>query len=347
MTTPGNHEEDVLTRVNRLIEADDLAQAVAVITDLETVPDQVAVLSGLVDDIIRALELALMLDPDRGFDLDPGLMLELFHDLERAQELARALAVVRDIELVQALDLAASLAMALELAYNFENKLFESFRHRRQQHVVIMRVLEKLVGPERERRVRFTLDGIDTLTPQILGEQVVPYLQAIVDLQRIIDQVQGNPFIQPRIVSLTQSFPVGVVLEGAAKAYTAVREHIIPWRRDHQQQLAELEIAERRHAIATQEAEIMERRAKAQQTRAEADKARAETDKIREEAEKLRIEIEKARHELNLSKVEKALELLKRFSPDLPENERLGHLPKMYQVIDTIGESRLSIAQSG
>ncbi len=79
------------------------------------------------------------------------------------------------------------------------------------------------------------------LTPYHLATTVTPYLQALVDLQYIIEEIkmQGHRQIGINTISAVKlNAPIGVSLDGARDAIQMVRDFVIPWRREHAAQIA-------------------------------------------------------------------------------------------------------------
>jgi len=81
------------------------------------------------------------------------------------------------------------------------------------------------------------------VTSLYLAGTVCPFLQALSDLQAIIDDAQGRPpgEILVNTVSATrEDLPIGVSLSGAAEAVRFARAYVNPWRLDHSRALQAL-----------------------------------------------------------------------------------------------------------
>jgi Phosphopantetheine attachment site len=135
--------------------------------------------------------------------------------------------------------------------------------------------------------------GPAKLTPQYLDTTISPYLNAIDDLQRLIDEIKGQKSSTLHIKSIRQSSPIGVDLNGAPEAIQLIRDTIVPWRRRHTEKLAHLEEKKKQAEIGSIKADILEKRARAARGNAEAEKTAAEAARQREETDKLRLDNKK------------------------------------------------------
>ncbi len=79
------------------------------------------------------------------------------------------------------------------------------------------------------------------LTMGYLADVIQPYLAALVELQKTIDQVEG---LQPREVGLNTlsamrpDLPIGISLSGASPAIVIVKKFVIPWRNENAAELS-------------------------------------------------------------------------------------------------------------
>jgi amino acid adenylation domain-containing protein len=185
--------------------------------------------------------------------------------------------------------------------------------------------------------------GPAKLTPQYLDTNISPYLNAIDDLQRLIDEIKGQKSSRLYIKSISQSSPIGVDLNGAPEAIQLIRDTIVPWRRRHTEKIAHLEEKKKQAEIGSIKADILEKRARAARDNAEAEKTAAEAARQREETEKLRLDNEKLQLELIASKFQLALDLLSQISPSLPDTEKTAFVVKLLPVLDTLVFSELEI----
>jgi hypothetical protein len=174
------------------------------------------------------------------------------------------------------------------------------------------------------------------LTPQYLTVTVLPYLNAIAEIQNAVDEIAGRETREIKIHSLTQNSPISVSLDGAAETVQLIKDTVVPWRRKHAETMALLMEQERQAEIESKKAEILERRA-------HAEKARVEAARQREEAEKLKLENEKTRLDLYRAKVLLALEILTQVAPNLSETERIAYVVKLLPPLEVLTSSRVEI----
>ena len=74
------------------------------------------------------------------------------------------------------------------------------------------------------------------LTTRYLAATLYPYLQAIGELQHLVDQAQGQPLREASINTISavrEDLPIGVSMTGASEAIGITRELITPWREKH------------------------------------------------------------------------------------------------------------------
>lgn len=185
------------------------------------------------------------------------------------------------------------------------------------------------------------------LTPRYLANSIAPYLIAIDDFQRIIDEILGEKHLEVKIKRIGQYSPISMSLEGASTAIPLVKDTIVPWRRKHAENMARLLEADKEAEIKSKRAEILEKRARAQKDREEAARLSAETQKLLAEAEGMRLENEKSRLELHRAKIQLALDLLNKIAPNLSETERIAYLIRLLPPLDTLLFNDLDIENDG
>lgn len=69
----------------------------------------------------------------------------------------------------------------------------------------------------------------EELTASYLAKVVVPCVQAIADLQAVLDELADRPPREVKVLAITQGWPIPVSLEGAAEALRAVQQMDVPW----------------------------------------------------------------------------------------------------------------------
>ncbi len=183
------------------------------------------------------------------------------------------------------------------------------------------------------------------LTPVYLGREVIPYLDSIAEIQRIIDDIFRRPPREVKVKIISQNSPISVSMEGASQAIELVRDTITPWRRKHAQEMARLSEAEKQAEIESKKAEILEKRARAQKERAEVEKIAAEVVQQREMAEKARLENEKLRVELQREKIQLAIDIVAKVAPNLSEKEKIAYIVRLLPPVEVLALSELSVAE--
>jgi tetratricopeptide (TPR) repeat protein len=181
------------------------------------------------------------------------------------------------------------------------------------------------------------------LTPRFLSKVVTPYLNAVVDIQHIIDEIKGRDKRDVLIKSISQNSPISVNLEGAAEALQQIKDSVVPWRRKHSEKMAILLEREKQAEIGARKAEILEKRALAAKGQAEAKKITAEAAKQHAETEKLRLENEILRLELHRAKIQLALDVLAQVAPNLSEPEKIAYVVRLLPPLDILVSSELEL----
>jgi hypothetical protein len=187
--------------------------------------------------------------------------------------------------------------------------------------------------------VTISLHSGETLSLLHLIDDIVPYLQAIADLQRIIDEIKAQPHEQVVVHSITQGSAL-VSLEGAKDAIELILSVVVPWRYKHAREMAGLTEIEKRIQVEKAKAEVLaSRRQLAQGT--DREQAELELAKQRAEVAKIAIETEKLRLELHREKIQLALDVLDRINPDLTETEKIDYVVKLLKPLEVIALSEL------
>jgi len=187
-------------------------------------------------------------------------------------------------------------------------------------------------------RIKFVPDKEETLTPTLLVGQITPYLLALSDLQKVIDSVKGQFFKPIGIKSISQNTPISIGLDGAAEATEVVRDMVVPWRRKHSKEIAQLEEQEKLVQIESTRAEVLETRARAQKERVETKKIEIETEV---EIERRRLENEKLRLEIEEARINLALKILDKLSPELSQEQRILYVMHLLKPLGVIANSPL------
>jgi len=183
----------------------------------------------------------------------------------------------------------------------------------------------------------------EDLTPDCLKDLLLPYLKAVSDIQRVIDEVKGDQPSDLLIKSIKQASPVSVNLDGVSDAIRLITETVVPWRRKHAEAMCVLIEEEKKAEIEIRKAEIKERRAHAVKDRAEAERMSAEASKQREEAHHMKLKNEQLRIQLDRERIQLALDLLAQISPELSEGEKIAYAIKLLPALGVVTSTEIEI----
>lgn len=183
----------------------------------------------------------------------------------------------------------------------------------------------------------------EELTSEFLESQIVPLINAISEIQHIINMINGKARDYVLIKSITQNSPISIGLEGVNDTVKLIQETVVPWRRKHAETMAQLLEQEKLAEIESKRADILEKRARAARERHEAEKASIDVHRQREEANRMSLENEKLKIELYRSKVELALGVLERISSNLPEADKLIYLSRLLPSLDFLINSDIDV----
>lgn len=183
------------------------------------------------------------------------------------------------------------------------------------------------------------------LTPKHLISNIVPYIEAIFEIQRVMNEIREIDITTKLgIISISQNSPISVSLQGVADAVKLIQESIVPWRRRHAVQMAQLTEQEKLLEIKAKEIELVELRARAKKEDEEARKAFFEIIRQQEEIKKLALENEKLRLEIEQARSNFVLELLEKIKPGMTEQEKLTYFVKLLPPVSTITDSMLELS---
>jgi hypothetical protein len=223
----------------------------------------------------------------------------------------------QDLEVARALDSAHKIAQSLKREVARINKRFQVAQLPWDISQIAVTVVDQSF-PE------------STLTPAYLTERLGPYLQAVFELQYVIDMIHGQSAEPARIVAITQNSPFSITFEGIAQAFQVIRNFITPWRREHEKEMARLEEEEKAANIALRQAEKSEKEAQATKTR--------------NEAKLLKVEMQKREFELQAAKINLVLEILRHENVKLTETERLTYMANLLPPVEALVKSELHIS---
>jgi len=183
------------------------------------------------------------------------------------------------------------------------------------------------------------------LTAQYLEKDVAPFLNAISEIQRLLDELSGRNVKDVSIRVITQNSPIGVSLEGVSETFLAVTDLIIPWKRKHAEKMAEYARRVKQYEIEQKRIELQEANLQITKSQQDIEKTSVEISKMEAEAEKIRIENEKGKIELERAKIQLALDVLEKIAPNLPEQDKLSALMKLLPLLETVIASDIEIAK--
>lgn len=169
----------------------------------------------------------------------------------------------------------------------------------------------------------FTADEGFELTSSTLSTEITPFIEALTDLQHVIDYTSQKPASVVHIQYIGQNSPVGIALDGVADALKVFIDQIVPWRREHAKQMAELDKKYRQAQIEVVQAEVLEKRANALKQREEAKQARLE-------AERMRIEL--------------ALKIIQASPNQYTEAEKITLIKELSKPLGILTDSNLLVA---
>jgi hypothetical protein len=153
-----------------------------------------------------------------------------------------------------------------------------------------------MVGLERETRQVGTVVLVNhaPLTTRVLAQEVLRYLDAMLEVQQIITEMRGGTFVEPTIRELSHNSPLSVSFTGTiGEAVTTIQNIVIPWRRKHAKAIADLEVAEREVSIAKTQAEIQEIKVQTAQAESDPELAQIARERGRAEVERMQLENER------------------------------------------------------
>jgi hypothetical protein len=179
------------------------------------------------------------------------------------------------------------------------------------------------------------------LTPEFLTADLTPYLDALRDMQSVVNEIKGYGRSDVVITLIRQRSPVEVNLKGAGEAVDSLKEDIIPWRRKNAKKIADLKAKELEVEIEIKKAEADHVVAKAEKEQAETEKVSVESEKVRWEIEQKKVETDKLRFELKMEKFQLALDMVSKMDPELSYEEKITRAHQMLKSVETLGMSEL------
>ena len=155
------------------------------------------------------------------------------------------------------------------------------------------------------------------LTPTLLKNELSPFIQAIFDIQAMIDELKGKTKITYEILSIRKG-SIDVSLTGGKEAVELIREVATKERREHAAKAREQELELQQITIERQKTELASERARAAKDRAEAKKTEAEARLIEEQASREKAETQKIYYDM-------ALDMVNKLAPNATDAEKLKY----------------------
>lgn len=187
-------------------------------------------------------------------------------------------------------------------------------------------------------------------TPLYLTQIVVPYLDAIISIQGVIDQITGNRSSEVRILGISYGSVNVDVTGGIKETVELLMDTLVPWRRENKRKLADLELSDRELELKKKRSEIelakSNLKLENKQAEVEAQNAEAERTKLLAEARKLEAETrqqEIANQKSQLELLQLTLDMLKKTAPNLPEEQRLFYAMRLIDPTRVIATSPLEL----
>jgi hypothetical protein len=359
VSTGGTSREDTYTQLLDFLRQNQLAVASALFQTLSA-DDALAILDRLAAVLDHELVALRNLTTTRAHNLFLTRDLATAHALELYLEIAHDLVRIGVRDRIVAQNLATVLVRATdrvnalpdELAFELVHSLDWAKRITTFLVAALERETEQPVDPPRDTPPSFplTLQGIERLTPQTLVEEVVPFLQALYELQWLISALKGEDFVPPAITSIAQTAHLTVMVSSSmTEAVNLIRTLVAP----QEQPVTELDIQEKSRTIERKKRELdrqaleIQRLESVLETSGAALKGGGENlRKLRLEQEQLKQEVKQAEHELTEQTIAVAVRIVNDVAPNLPEAKRLAQIQEVIDVLKVMSNSCLRITSA-
>jgi tetratricopeptide (TPR) repeat protein len=208
------------------------------------------------------------------------------------------------------------------------------------------RIIRSLGNPDSASFKLDRLAGEDrpsySLTPQVLADEVIPYVTAVAHIQTVLDEVHGFP-VRPIAVESLSAGSADLSMTGVAETIDKIDSIVEPWRRKYAQRAADLALSETQADIEKKNAEVLQMRAQAAKTREERSVIEAEAALKWAQAEELQLKNQKARLELEREKIKMYLEFISALGVELSPEEKLLYVTRLKGALDTVTDSPLML----
>lgn len=175
------------------------------------------------------------------------------------------------------------------------------------------------------------------LTPNILANDIIPFLQAIAALQSIINEVTNRPHQEVRVPIIIEGSAL-ISFEGITDTFKLVMDVLVPSRNNHIKTMAKLEENEKQAQIEKARVDILSRRRQLTHGK-EKEKVEIELARQRAEVEKLELENEKLRFEIDSEKFQMALDILDSINPELSETLKSDFAKRLVKPLNVLVSS--------
>jgi hypothetical protein len=199
--------------------------------------------------------------------------------------------------------------------------------------------LLQLAVKAKSLKLEFELDW--PATPHFFQTALAPYLNALSELQTILNKLRAKQPNEIVIREITYNSSFSISLEGATEAVDVVRQTIVPWRRQHVETMVGLSEQKKQINIERTRVEALFQRAQASQERVEQESLLAEAKSLALDSERKRLENDQHRIELNRLKTQMALDIITQFAPDLPEIDRVQYITRLLPRLEILVTSSL------
>ena len=308
--------------------------------------------------LISELKGMLFLELSKEIKLPP----EVNPGLERARYLAEKLA--HSWNHSYALNYARGIDLALALIdFAITDIVPTHVAHLIAKTIILLLEAEEDINKHKIAKPHYviTLDegyAIDNgLTPSYFCEIIIPYIDALVKLQHVVDEMQNQPLTEVRLLGIYHGTVTVDLTGGLRDTANIVLDLIIPWRRQNQKKLAEIETIGKEFELKQKEVEIEQIKSimlhEGEKAKDESLRSEAESAKILAEAKKLEADtllIEAQARELaiknrvaELKYMDLALAMIDKMKPNMSESERFYFAMKVVDPMRLLATSPLEI----
>lgn len=213
-------DSEQYTQLLKHADEQEFPEAMQLLTSSGDVNAQLEVLTRIAMTISRAR--AQELARDIALARDHANLSNRVHTMAHALEIARALS--RDLVLARALSLDLNMEISIMQAGARANFLFHALSRLQPPAPVDA---ADIVAPS------LSLSGLDIITPDNLGDVISPYLQCLVQLQAIINDIQLSKPEQSAIKLISYTTMIGLEMTGIEDAVQIIWEQITPWEQQY------------------------------------------------------------------------------------------------------------------